>query len=165
MNKKVKRTINRILVGIAFAMGVAVLYMAISGANVEATTKINVLGIAVVLKNAFLGNIKNLHPILGNYIIMECENGIYAFFAHLKKDSIIFSVDGNIKKGQILRQVGHSGNSTGAHLHFQLMDSSNLLEAKGIPCVFEKYEVYNGNSWKYVYNSIPTDSDRIRYNG
>jgi len=119
----------------------------------------------VVLKNAFFGDLKNLHPILGNYIIMECENGIYAFFAHIKKDSIKVSVGDNIKKGQILGQVGHSGNSTGAHLHFQLMDSINLLEAKGIPCVFEKYEVYSGNSWEYVYNSVPTNNDRIRYNG
>lgn len=119
----------------------------------------------VVLKNAFFGNLKNLHPILGNNIIMECENGVYAFFAHLKNNSIKVSVGENIKKGQVLGQVGHAGNSTAPHLHFQLMDSSNLPEAKGIPCVFEKYEVYRENSWEYVYNSVPTDKDRIRFNG
>ena len=48
MNKKVKHSINVILAIIAFAMGVAVIYMAIFGANVETTTKINLLGIAIV---------------------------------------------------------------------------------------------------------------------
>jgi len=48
MNKKVKHAINRILATVAFVMGVAVIYMAIFGANVEATTKINLLGIAVI---------------------------------------------------------------------------------------------------------------------
>jgi len=120
----------------------------------------------VVLKNAFFIDIKKgLHPVTGNYIIMECKNNVYAFFAHLKKDSIKVSIGDDIKKGEILGQVGHAGNSTAPHLHFHLMDSRNLLEAKGIPCVFEKYEVYDGNSWKYIYNGVPTDKDRIRFNG
>ena len=122
--------------------------------------------IFVVLKNAFFTNIEKygLHPFVGNYIIMECENNIYAFFAHLQKGSVNVSVGENIRKGQLLGKVGHSGNSTGAHLHFQLMDSSNLLEAKGIPFVFEKYEVYREDTWEYVYNGVPTNKDRIKFN-
>ena len=120
----------------------------------------------VVLKNSFFGNLNNLHPLLGNYIIMECNNA-FAFFAHLQNGSINVSVGDNIKKGQIIGKVGHSGNSTAAHLHFQLMDNINLLEAKGIPCIFENLEIFNkeNNSWQKEINYIPKNTDRFRFNG
>jgi len=123
--------------------------------------------LAIVLKNAFFGNLNKLHPILGNYIIMECKNNVYAFFAHMKKDSINVSIGDNIEKGQILGQVGHTGNSTAPHLHFHLMDNINLLEAKGIPFVFENLEIFNkeNNSWQKEKNYIPKNTDRFRYNG
>jgi Membrane proteins related to metalloendopeptidases len=60
--------------------------------------------------------------------------------------------------------VGHSGNSTGPHLHFQLMDSSVLVSAKGIPCAFEQYELFQNGEWETVYQSVPSNKDRIRLN-
>jgi hypothetical protein len=99
--------------------------------------------LTIVLKNAFFANLNKLHSLLGNNIIMECDNNVYALFAHLQNGSINVSVGENIKKGQKIGKVGHSGNSTAAHLHFQLMDNINLLEAKGISCVFENLEVCN----------------------
>jgi len=48
MNNKVKHSINVIMATVAFAMGVAVIAMSVLDADVEATTKINLLGIAVV---------------------------------------------------------------------------------------------------------------------
>jgi hypothetical protein len=44
------------------------------------------------------------------------------------------------------------------------MDSSDLLSAKGIPCAFEQYELFQDGEWITVYNSVPTDTDRIRFN-
>lgn len=68
-----------------------------------------------------------------------------------------------MRKGDVLGKVGHSGNSTAPHLHFQLMDSSDLLSAKGIPCAFEQYDLYQNGEWKSVYRGVPSDKDRIRY--
>jgi murein DD-endopeptidase MepM/ murein hydrolase activator NlpD len=68
-----------------------------------------------------------------------------------------------MKKGDVLGKVGHSGNSTAPHLHFQLMDSSDILVAKGIPCAFERYDLFQNNEWKAVYKGIPSDKDRIRF--
>lgn len=59
--------------------------------------------------------------------------------------------------------VGHSGNSFSPHLHFQLMDSSDITIANGLPCAFEAYEVFEHGTWKKVQNGIPTKIDRIRF--
>jgi hypothetical protein len=37
------------------------------------------------------------------------------------------------------RQVGNSGNTTGAHLHFQVTDGNSALAAEGIPFIFDKF--------------------------
>lgn len=77
----------------------------------------------------------------GNYIIIECEDNVYAALVHLQTGSIQVSVGQSIKKGEVIGRVGHSGNSFAPHLHFQLMDSSNIATANGLPCAFEEYEL------------------------
>ncbi|WP_277985539.1 M23 family metallopeptidase [Miniphocaeibacter massiliensis] len=71
--------------------------------------------------------------IAGNYIVMKCGDGIYAALVHLQKGSINVLLNEKVKKGTLLGKVGHSGNSTSPHLHFQLMDTDDIKNAKGIP--------------------------------
>ncbi len=120
----------------------------------------------VELKNAYTFNpaIDDLRAVAGNYIIMKCSDHVYAAFAHLQTSSVTVSVGQAVKKGDVLGKVGHSGNSTAPHLHFQLMDNSDLLSARGIPAAFERYELFQDGEWITVYNSVPTDTDRIRFN-
>lgn len=61
------------------------------------------------------------------------------------------------------KKVGHSGNSFAPHLHFQFMDSSDIATANGLPCAFEEYELFKGNTWVKVTNGIPTNRDRIKF--
>ena len=104
----------------------------------------------------------DVQSVAGNYVIMEIDDNVYAAFAHLQTGSIQVSIDQSVKKGDVIGKVGHSGNSFGPHLHFQLMDSSDIATAKGLPCAFEKYEILQDGVWQEVVNGIPTDKDRIR---
>ncbi len=121
--------------------------------------------LSIALKNAYTFDPKKDDPrsVAGNYIIMRCADQVYAGLAHLQMGSITVAVGQIVKKGEVLGKVGHSGNSTAPHLHFQLMDSSDILSAKGIPCAFERYDVLQGEQWRTVYSGVPSDRDRIRF--
>lgn len=103
-----------------------------------------------------------VQSVAGNYVIMKIDDNVYAAFAHLQTGSIQVSVDQSVKKGDVIGKVGHSGNSFGPHLHFQLMDSSDITNAKGLPCAFEKYEIFQDGEWQEVVNGIPTDKEVVQ---
>ncbi|NTV78230.1 MAG: M23 family metallopeptidase [Clostridiales bacterium] len=120
---------------------------------------------AKAYKNAHYFNPQtdDVQSVAGNYIILDCGNHIYAAFVHLQTGSVQVSVGQTVKKGQVIGKVGHSGNSFAPHLHFQLMDSSDIATAKGLPCAFEEYELFQHGIWKKVSNAIPTHKDHIRF--
>ena len=103
--------------------------------------------------------------VTGNYVVIQYSEGVgvYAVLCHLKTNSIVVSVGQRVKKGELLGQVGHSGNSMAPHLHFQLMDSLEIRTAKALPLAFEKYEIFKDGKWEQVINGIPRSADRIRF--
>ncbi|ADU29433.1 M23 family metallopeptidase [Evansella cellulosilytica] len=105
----------------------------------------------------------DVQSVAGNYIIMKCGDNVYAALVHLQVGSIKVSVGQRIKKGELVGRVGHSGNSFAPHLHFQLMDSSDINTANGLPSAFEQYEVFRDGEWKKQFNCIPSNKDRIRF--
>lgn len=118
--------------------------------------------LALVLKNAFTFSPDRLPSILGNHVIMH-SGEIFAGFAHLVPGSVAVEAGQTVRRGDVLGRVGHTGNSTSPHLHFQLMDSPELITAKGVPCAFRAYEVLRDGGWERVENGVPRKVDRIRY--
>lgn len=121
--------------------------------------------IFVALKNGFAfkkaKSNRDLRPMLGNYIILRGTDAL-AMFAHARNGSVRVKPGDQIITGQKIAEVGHSGNSTSAHLHFQLMDNADLLKAKGIPCCFREYDLFENGAWRKITNGIPGRRDRIR---
>lgn len=103
----------------------------------------------------------DFRPLTGNYVTVETSDG-YAVYAHAQTGSILVSPGDKVVPGQHLANVGHSGNSTAPHLHFQLMDHLDPWKAKGIPCCFREYEVFHNGSWQLVENGIPKTTERLR---
>jgi hypothetical protein len=104
---------------------------------------------------------KEYRSLSGNFIIIESGEG-YVVYAHAQSGSIAVSPGDKVTAGQRLANVGHSGNSTAPHLHFQLMDHPDPWKAKGIPCSFRDYEAFHDGGWRPVQNGIPKATDRIR---
>ena len=75
----------------------------------------------------------------GNHVILKLSDGTYAFYAHLKPGSVAVTAGDRVTKGQEIGRTGNSGSSTGAHLHFQLMDRPSALVADGLPYEFDSF--------------------------
>jgi hypothetical protein len=120
--------------------------------------------IFISLKNARAVNANqatDLRSLSGNFIVVETKDG-YAVYAHAQSGSIVVSPGDKVIPGQPLANVGHSGNSTAPHLHFQLMDHLDPWKAQGIPCSFREYEVFQEGVWRLVRNGLPKTTDQIR---
>lgn len=62
---------------------------------------------------------------LGNYVIIQHSDGLYTYYGHLAKDSITVMEGDTVLAGQVIGKIGHSGSSTGPHLHFEIRTSRN----------------------------------------
>lgn len=69
----------------------------------------------------------------GNHVILDIGGGRYALFAHMKPGSVRVRTGERVKRGQLLGEVGTSGNSSEPHLHFHVMDGPSALAANGLP--------------------------------
>lgn len=115
----------------------------------------------LVLRNALTFTPERLPQVLGNHVILR-RGDLYAAFAHLAPGSVAVEEGQQVGVGDRIGSVGHTGNSTSPHLHFQLMDSADPMTAKGVPCAFAAYEELRDGSWVRVERGIPGKSDRIR---
>lgn len=120
--------------------------------------------ISVAFKNAwfFDPQKQSIQEVAGNFVIIQGDNAC-AVLVHMKKDSVKVKKGDEIKSGELVGNIGHSGNSTAPHLHFHLMDSPEPLSAKGVPCSFREYELYLNGRWVKEKNGIPKNKDRIRF--
>ncbi|MEG0473055.1 MAG: M23 family metallopeptidase [Solibacillus sp.] len=73
----------------------------------------------------------------GNYVVIEHAHNEYSLLAHLKKDSIQVEIGDLVKEGQFIGKCGNSGNTSEPHLHFQVMDSPDLHNAKSLRIQFK----------------------------
>jgi Peptidase family M23 len=80
-----------------------------------------------------------LENVDGNHVVLDLGNGVYAFYAHLQRDSIPVFVGDHVKRGQLLGKLGNTGNTSAPHLHFHLMDSPSTLASNGLPYVIDSF--------------------------
>lgn len=77
----------------------------------------------------------------GNSVVIDIGNGNYAFYAHLKHDSIKVKEGDKVTRGQEIARLGNTGNSSGPHLHMHVTRDPGILDANGVPYVFDEFEV------------------------
>jgi len=58
----------------------------------------------------------------GNYMEITHENGTKTLYAHLSKIEV--NLNTKVTQGQVIARMGNSGNSTGPHLHFEIIEKN-----------------------------------------
>jgi Peptidase family M23 len=77
----------------------------------------------------------------GNHVVIDMHDGRYAVYAHLIPGSIAVEEGDVVRMGQLLGQLGNSGNTDGPHLHFHIMTDPSPLETVGLPFVFDRMQL------------------------
>ncbi|MFP8884603.1 M23 family metallopeptidase [Streptomyces mangrovi] len=89
-------------------------------------------GLFYVLAEGFVRSLGLPRHLLGNHLVLDLGDGVYAVFAHLRRGSLKVAVGDRVTAGRPLAECGNSGNSSEPHLHFQLMDGPDITSARGL---------------------------------
>jgi murein DD-endopeptidase MepM/ murein hydrolase activator NlpD len=86
------------------------------------------------------GETTNVATPSGNVVIIDHGNNQFGYYAHLKPFSVTVKPGARVKAGDIIGEVGNSGDSSEPHLHFHVMNNADPGQADGIPAVFETWK-------------------------
>lgn len=89
------------------------------------------------VKCALSGTVKEtgFNDIGGNYVRIEHPNGFVTYYGHLMQ--ALVKEGESVERGQVIALSGHTGNVTGAHLHFQIEYGERYVDP-------EVYFTFNG---------------------
>src|SRR5882757_2717538 len=77
----------------------------------------------------------------GNHIVQDIGDGNYAFYAHLKTGSVKVKPGDRLTTGQVIANLGNTGNTDAPHLHFHVMSAPDPLMANGLPFIFKSFKL------------------------
>lgn len=104
---------------------------------------------------------------MGTSVIIDEGNGRSHYFMHMVENSLVVSVGDEVKQGDKLGLIGNTGNSFGAHLHYDVRvggsrigDPMLAYDCTTLPSGWNFPDaVDNGNNWDY----IPLDQTATDY--
>ncbi|TYR81828.1 M23 family metallopeptidase [Priestia megaterium] len=73
----------------------------------------------------------------GNYVVIDHGQSEYSLLAHFKHETIQVQAGEKVRAGQVIGLCGNSGNSSEAHIHFQVMDSPDLFNSNSLRIKFK----------------------------
>ena len=77
----------------------------------------------------------------GNHVVLDIGDGHYVLYGHMKRGSLRVQVGEVVRRGQVIGQVGDSGNSDAPHLHIQVQNKPTFdvesRDARTYPILFE----------------------------
>jgi murein DD-endopeptidase len=75
----------------------------------------------------------------GNHVVLSLGDGRFAFYEHLRPGSVRVRAGQRVRRGDVLGELGFSGDSTGPHLHFHVADAASPLGSEGRPFALERF--------------------------
>ena len=76
--------------------------------------------------------------IAGNHLVIDHGNGEFSVLSHMKTGSLRVKKGERVERGQLLGQLGFSGDAFIPHLHYMIMDGV-ALNSEGLPSYFRNF--------------------------
>jgi murein DD-endopeptidase MepM/ murein hydrolase activator NlpD len=73
--------------------------------------------------------------------VLAIGHGHYVFYAHLKRGSVTVKPGQRVHRGEVLGELGNTGNTSAPHLHIQVMNGPSPLASDGLPYVIDRFEL------------------------
>lgn len=83
-----------------------------------------------VVTSTALRNSRGNYKSYGEYVVIDHHDGTMTLYAHMLSGSRTVSPGQSVSQGQMIGQVGSTGNSTGPHLHFEVRIGGNHVNPK-----------------------------------
>jgi hypothetical protein len=101
------------------------------------------------------------HAVVRHDTIEDCSGP----YAHLAHHCGRVAVGDHVATGTVIGEVGHTGNSSAPHLHFQLMSAADSRTATAIPCAFGDAQCEDADgAWIDAPRAVPGRHQRVRWN-
>jgi murein DD-endopeptidase MepM/ murein hydrolase activator NlpD len=83
---------------------------------------------------------------IGNFVLLDHQNDEYSLLVHMKPGSVVVKPGDRVHPGQLLGRIGFAGDSIFPHLHYSLMDRSEVFKAWSFPAYFSQFHRVLGAS-------------------
>jgi hypothetical protein len=72
----------------------------------------------------------------GNFLVIDHGHSEFSMIAHFEAHSMLVKLGDHVRQGQALGKLGHSGDTSGPHCHYQLQSGPDWENADGLPFKF-----------------------------
>lgn len=97
----------------------------------------------------------------GNFVILDHGNGEFSYFAHMRPGSVRVKKGDHVQQGQDIGEIGFAGDAFIPHLHYMLMDTSDILKAESLPSYFRDFRRVLGSTTMVVKHGQVDSGDIV----
>lgn len=93
----------------------------------------------------------------GNTITLDIGGGQYAYYFHMKPGSVRVKMGDRVRRGQVIGQIGCSGDAREPHLHLEITNSAKSLAGEGLPYIIDHYRMrmVDADPWQLRTHELP----------
>lgn len=100
----------------------------------------------------------------GNHIVIQFQDTLFVALAHLQPNSIPYNIGDQVKEGDLIGNVGMSGNTEFCHLHIHIQDRPkyDIDNGKSYPIRFRQFERKRYAFWGAFEDQYLLSNDIVR---
>lgn len=99
--------------------------------------------------------------VLGNYVVIDHGHDEYSMLAHCRQGSVTVRPGDRVRQGDVIGALGNSGWTYVPHLHYQVIDNADYLQAEGLPVRFGAFTLRCGATSAVLHNDAPATGEVV----